>query len=245
MLLHFAVHEVFMATSENLAPDFTLLLQPLLSKLCKFYAFKQVGLEVPYEQLRGELTAELNALSLRCSSSPLLSQRYAQVEQVVIFFIDYTVKEGNFSYSARYEEMARAFHELSGDEKFFDLLERSLRQGTDVELLKLFYLLLGLGFDGIFKRNRSYVHALMHQIKEQLPPTFAVQSQELCPAAEEGPPNKAKKWWQQLTAKKIALLLLVVMLVAWAFNFSAFYHAITPFVEAVDAAAQSSNPYSS
>ena len=234
-----------MAASENLTTDFTVLLQPLLSKICKFYAFKQVGLEVPYEQLRGELIAELNALSLRCSSSPLLSQRYAQVEQVVIFFIDYTVKEGNFSYSAHYEEMARAFHELSGDEKFFDLLESTLQQGTDVELLKLFYLLLGLGFDGIFKRNRSYVHALMHRIKEQLPPTFAVQSQELCPAAEAGSLSNAKKWWQQMTAKKIALLLVVVMFLAWGFNFSAFYHAVMPFVEAVNTAAHSSNPYSS
>ena len=136
------------------------LLQPLLSKLCEFYAFKQVGKEVPYELLYGTLKSELNALSLRCSASPLLQQRYAQIEQVVVFFIDYTVKEGQFSYSEQYEEMARAFHEFSGDEKFFDLLEATLKQGTDLELLRLFYILLGLGFDGIFKRERPYVHEL-------------------------------------------------------------------------------------
>ncbi len=225
--------------------DLTGLLQPLLSKLCEFYAFKQVGQEVPYELLYSELKNELNALSLRCSASPLLQQRYAQVEQVVVFFIDYTVKEGQFSYSAQYEEMARSFHEYSGDEKFFDLLDATLNQGTDLELLRLFYLLLGLGFDGIFKRDRPYVHELMHKIKELLPPSFAVQSKALCPedsALSAAPP---RPWWRQFTLKKLVVLLIVLTILAWAFNFSALYHAINPFLEAVDAAAHSSNPYSS
>lgn len=225
--------------------DFTALLQPLLSKLCEFYAFKQVGQEVPYERLYGELKSEMNALSLRCSASPLLQQRYAQVEQVVVFFIDYTVKEGQFSYSAQYEEMARAFHEFSGDEKFFDLLEETLKQGTDLEMLRLFYLLLGLGFDGIFKRDRPYVHELMHQIKERLPPTFAVQSQELCPVDNEDTEGQEQPKWYQLNLKKAVFLLLAITILAWAFNFSAFYHAVSPFLEAVDKAAKSSNPYGS
>ena len=225
--------------------DFTVLLQPLLSKLCEFYAFKQVGQEVPYELLYGELKSELNALSLRCSASPLLQQRYVQVEQVVIFFIDYTVKEGQFSYSAQYEEMARAFHEFSGDEKFFDLLEETLKQGTDLEMLRLFYLLLGLGFDGIFKRERPYVHELMHQIKERLPPTFAVQSQELCPEDKDEAELQKHPKWYQFNLKKMVFLLIAITILAWAFNFSAFYHAVSPFLEAVDTAAQSSNPYRS
>ena len=219
--------------------DFTVLLQPLLSKLCEFYAFKQVGQEVPYELLYGELKSELNALSLRCSASPV------QVEQVVIFFIDYTVKEGQFSYSAQYEEMARAFHEFSGDEKFFDLLEETLKQGTDLEMLRLFYLLLGLGFDGIFKRERPYVHELMHQIKERLPPTFAVQSQELCPEDKDEAELQKHPKWYQFNLKKMVFLLIAITILAWAFNFSAFYHAVSPFLEAVDTAAQSSNPYRS
>lgn len=222
------------------------LLQPLLSKLCEFYAFKQVGKEVPYELLYGTLKSELNALSLRCSASPLLQQRYAQIEQVVVFFIDYTVKEGQFSYSEQYEEMARAFHEFSGDEKFFDLLEATLKQGTDLELLRLFYILLGLGFDGIFKRERSYVHELMHQIKERLPPTFAIQSTELCPQEEpkEQAPAQARLR-SFFTLKKLIYLLIIIMVLSWAFNLSALYHAISPFLDAVDAAAHSSNPYQS
>lgn len=222
------------------------LLQPLLSKLCEFYAFKQVGQEVPYELLCGTLKSELNAISLRCSASPLLQQRYNQIEQIVVFFIDYTVKEGNFSYSDQYEEMARAFHEFSGDEKFFDLLEATLKQGTDLELLRLFYILLGLGFDGIFKRERPYVHELMHQIKERLPPTFAVQSTELCPKeAADAPATAQSKRRSLFNLKKLLYLLLIIMVLSWAFNLSALYHAISPFLDAVNTAAHSSNPYQS
>ena len=181
-----------------------------------------------------------------CSASPLLQQRYNQIEQIVVFFIDYTVKEGNFSYSDQYEEMARAFHEFSGDEKFFDLLEATLKQGTDLELLRLFYILLGLGFDGIFKRERPYVHELMHQIKERLPPTFAVQSTELCPKeAADAPATAQSKRRSPFNLKKLLYLLLIIMVLSWAFNLSALYHAISPFLDAVNTAAHSSNPYQS
>ena len=64
-------------------------------------------------------------------------------------------------------------------------------------MLRLFYLLLGLGFDGILKRERPYVHELMHQIKERLPPTFAVQSQEICPEdKDEAELQEHHKWYQ-------------------------------------------------
>ena len=89
------------------------------------------------------------------------------------------------------------------------------------------------------------MHELMHQIKERLPPTFAVQSQEICPEDKDEAELQEHHKWYQFNLKKMVFLLIAITILAWAFNFSAFYHAVSPFLEAVDTAAQSSNPYRS
>lgn len=131
------------------------LIAPVLKKVCSYCVYKNSGFEVPQDLLLSEIRSELNAVSQRATLTPMLQQQYQAIEKPLVFFIDYIVKEGNFSYSRSYRELARNFNELSGDDKFFDLLKDAIDQSNDKEVIRVFYILMGLGFDGYYKRHRS------------------------------------------------------------------------------------------
>ncbi len=144
------------------------ILNPIFKKICEYYSFKKSGYEVPREFILSELKNELTNISQKCASFPILQQQYSQIEKPLIFFIDYSIKEGGFSYSDNYQEIARTFNEFSGDEKFFDLLSDSLKRSDDESVTRLFYIMLGLGFDGSYKRNRADVLEIMKNCSEKI-----------------------------------------------------------------------------
>ncbi len=222
-----------------------MLLSPILSKICQYHAFKQAGFEPPYEKLMKELDVELNELSLKCSSSPVLKERYRKIEKPLIFFIDYTIKEGNFSFSHQYRELARNYNELSGDDKFFDLLKEAQSQGDDEQVLRVFYLLLGLGFDGAYKRERSEVIGIMASLKEKIKMHSDVLSQKLCPTLTLHQDSKGvkKSLINSLTLKRTLIALCIITLICMIINALSLSNAAGPFVEAVDKAASLARPY--
>ena len=65
--------------------------------------------------------------------------------------------------------MARDYNELSGDEKFFDLLAENLDDPDASERLMIFYLLMGLGFDGCHRGNSDYVEQRMKLCATRFP----------------------------------------------------------------------------
>lgn len=229
--------------------DFAELIKPLLRRLCQYAMFKRAGAEVSSEELLSVISAELNAIALKCASVPALQERWQKIERPLIFFIDYTVKEGDFSFSSGFAGLARSFNEFSGDEKFFDLLDAAVRRGEDEEILRLFYVWLGLGFDGALKRERESVLRRMHQLKDKAPPAFDPAQQLLCPELpQEGAPaqpaaeqtGKGKSWF---TLKRTVLILTAVAALSLLGNALSFYHAVSPFAAAVDSAAMAARPY--
>ncbi len=146
--------------------DIETILNPIFKKICEYYSFKEKGVEVPKEFMMSEIRTDLTAISQKCATYPILQQQYALIEKPLIFFIDYSIKEGGFSFSSGYSEMARTFNEFSGDEKFFDLLNETLLRKDDEKLSRLFFTMLGLGFDGSYKRDRSELLEIMKKCAE-------------------------------------------------------------------------------
>lgn len=226
--------------------DFASYLSPLLSRICEYAAFRRAGVEIPYETLLSEIHAYLGELDSKCRTNPQLQELYRKVERSVIFFIDYTIKEGGFSYSERYSELARNFNELSGDEKFFDLLQESLDRRDDPQIFKLYYLMLGLGFDGVFKRDRTKVLELMNRLKQEFPPSFDPRTEPLCPELKEQLNTKstvASAWWERIFSRTGLLILVGIMLVALIFNIAGFNWSIAEFTDTLEQVSSSASPY--
>lgn len=222
-------------------------LEPLLRRVCEYTAFQQSGVFVSYETLLAEVRGLLDDWERRCQGSSQDLDNYLKIRQAVVFFIDYTIKESGFSFSEQYQPLARDFNELSGDDKFFDLLQQSLERDENREVLQVFYLLLGLGFDGAFKRDRPRVLTLMNTLKDRLELNFDPRTQLLCPNLQERPPVAAPDFspLSFLISRKGLMLLFVLTLVALALNTISFNVNVSDLVDAIEQAALSARPYSS
>jgi type VI protein secretion system component VasF len=221
------------------------LIAPVLQKVCEYCVFKDSGYETPQDVMLAEIRSELNSISQRCISMPMLLQQYQAIEKPLIFFIDYTVKEGGFSFSKDYRELARSFNEFSGDDKFFDLLNNALQLNDDKEVIKVFYLLMGLGFDGYYKRRRSEIIDVMEQTAAHLKKSPDFNAEALTPeiSVQKGSEAQAPKGFFSRPAYWVAALgafLLVSFFASWA-SLSA---NTSEFMNAVEAASEVSTPYS-
>ena len=101
----------------------------------------------------------------RSASDPRLSEPGEEVELPLIFFVDSMISESSLPFAAQWNQNRLAYdrNELAGDEKFFDLLEETLKDQNDEasERLAVFYTCLGLGFTGIYFRQPEYLRKTM------------------------------------------------------------------------------------
>ena len=140
---------------------------PILVCICNYWQLCGVTREVGHEKFRRDITALLDQAKQKAEQDPRLAQEYGWIEKPLVFFIDYMVKEGRLPFSGEWRELARNYHELSGDEKFFNLLSETLEQPGQGNAFALFYTMLGLGFDGAYRYNREYIEACMRQCGEK------------------------------------------------------------------------------
>ena len=130
------------------------LIRPVLLYVCDCYLFRQHGVEVALNEVESKLKNLFADIRRKVDGDEFLKREYAQVEKPLVFFVDYFFKENGFSFSKEYEPLARMYNELSGDDKFFDILDKALATSqTSSDVIKSFYLMLGLGFDGAYKRD--------------------------------------------------------------------------------------------
>lgn len=143
--------------------------RPLIRLLCEYWCFAKAGAPVKVESFKREIQICLSEIQTKCENDPSLKREFSRIERPLIFFIDYTIKEGVFPFSGEWREMARDYNELSGDEKFFDLLAENLDDPDASERLMIFYLLMGLGFDGCHRGNSDYVERRMKLCATRFP----------------------------------------------------------------------------
>lgn len=225
--------------------DIETLIAPVLRKICRYYIYKNSGYEVPQELLLSEIRADLNTISQRSTLNPVLLQQYQSIEKPLVFFIDYIIKEGNFSYSSSYRELARNFNELSGDDKFFDLLKEALGTGEDQEVIKSFYILMGLGFDGYYKRHRSEIIDVMHNTAGHFKKGADFNVVQITPDINLSmPESKDKghiKWYKRPRSWLISSVLFLI--ISFFVNLASLSSNVGDFVYAVNRSVQSSSSF--
>ena len=102
------------------------LCRPIVSKLCVYWQMANAGEELDAEIVEYNLKSLLTSIKDQISEDPSLKKGFSKIERPLVFFIDYTIREGHFPFSHDWHELSYDYNELSGDEKFFDLLTESL-----------------------------------------------------------------------------------------------------------------------
>lgn len=136
------------------------LCRPIVSKLCVYWQMANAGEELDAEIVEYNLKSLLTSIKDQISEDPSLKKGFSKIERPLVFFIDYTIREGHFPFSHDWHELSYDYNELSGDEKFFDLLTESLDDPDTSEQLYMYYLFLGLGFDGC-QTDHEYIERRM------------------------------------------------------------------------------------
>lgn len=209
------------------------LCRPVIIYICNLWIFKNKGYEPKEEDIVNEINIMLSKIKEKCSSDPLLNKEFLTIEKSLIFFIDYVIKEGNFTFSKSWKNLSKKYGELSGDDKFFDILQSILLDPTAEERVEVLYLLMGLGFDGSYKGNPSNIENLMRNCVSKMQSNINVNKELLTP---HKPVITASK--KKYSKAKILLIsysaAAVILILALVYNYNVFSSKISPVSDAVE-----------
>lgn len=142
--------------------------EPFFQAVCRLNRMGRKGSSIDYPSARNEIETLLERLETQARGDLALSEQFRKVELALIFFVDSIIAESALPFAGEWNRNRLAYkrNELAGDEKFFDLLDETLketREGAD-ERLAIFYTCLGLGFTGWYGGQPEYLRKKMLEI---------------------------------------------------------------------------------
>jgi type VI protein secretion system component VasF len=155
-------------------PSIETVCRPVFTCFCNYWQLNEAGHPPSMEKFRDEIENALESAKNHALSDPGLSREYQRVELPLVFFIDYMVKEGSFPFKNEWRELSRNYNELSGDEKFFNLLSEALENPNDKNTIPVFFTMLRLGFDGVYANDIKSVEKAMRQCIARMPDEFNI-----------------------------------------------------------------------
>jgi len=163
-------------------------LKPEDPKAAATAAAKTASLD--YTVARSEIKALFEDMMAKAASDMRLSQQARKVELPLIFFVDSMISDSSLPFAGQWNQNRLAYdrQELAGDEKFFDLLDETLKEsGEDAaERLAVFYTCIGLGFTGIYFKQPEFLRKTMLSIAPRIRHLIENdQNARICPETYE------------------------------------------------------------
>jgi type VI secretion system protein ImpK len=163
-------------------------LKPETPKAAAAAATKTASLD--YTVARSEIKALFEDMMSKAAKDIRLSHQAQKIELPLIFFVDSMISEGTLPFAAQWNQNRLAYdrQELAGDEKFFDLLDETLKEsGEDAaERLAVFYTCIGLGFTGIYFKQPEFLRKTMLSIAPRIRHLIETdQNARICPETYE------------------------------------------------------------
>jgi len=149
------------------------LCEPIFTRICLLNRMGRAqGSFTSYDHLRSEIEQLLAGIRNSAEADPALKVQWQQLELPLIFFIDSMISESGLAVAAKWNGNRLAYdrNELTGDEKFFDLLDETLNDHSDEasQRLLVFYTCIGLGFSGWYSGQPEYLRGKMLDISQRV-----------------------------------------------------------------------------
>src|SRR5688572_24520666 len=200
--------------------------EPLFQYICRLSRSARKGVRVEPNTVRNEVKAILGDMRSRAMADRSLVAQYEKIELVYLFFVDFMVRESLGAAAKSWPELAAERKELAGDERFFDMLDETLKEPGDAaaERLVVYYVCVGLGFTGWYTGQPEYLRKKMLEISSRIRHVMdADQMARICPEAYDnvntanlvGPPVR------RLIG--VGILLVVMLIVPFAANIALYY----------------------
>ena len=224
--------------------------RPLFGMICDWSAKIQAGGTVDASEASSNLTTMLDQMRASSKHHPELARQFMMVELPLLFFIDYIMQE-LMGISGKWNELAFERNELAGDEKFFDLLEQTLGNPTDLatERVEVFYQCMALGFSGTYEPSSPELAKYFSRcaLRLGLAPEL-VETGRISPAAYSDAPGQHRyRRFNQRRWRMAGIGCLVGFLVVFIINVSIFQYqtyGLLSLLEGVIAETRASRPVS-
>jgi type VI protein secretion system component VasF len=216
------------------------LCNPVFQCLCNYWQLSRITTMVDREKFRQDITALLEEARRKALKDPRLEREFSWIQKPLVFFIDYMVKEGCFPFREEWWELSRNYNELSGDEKFFDLLAETMKNPDVESSFTLYYIMLGLGFDGVYRYKQDNIEQYMRLCMEKSVIENDIYSEPIAP-----PQKKKKPFFQRrkgLTVRIALIASAVFMVVCFIINLTVFSNTTKNYREILSKTAADSSP---
>lgn len=137
--------------------------QPLIDYVSEIYHTAHHGGNLEMQSVKFNIERFFDKMNDTSLHNAELAGELDKIKLPLIFFVDYMIKEGPFTFKDTWQEMARNYNELSGDEKFFDILDENLNDPSNsaTQRLGVLYQCMGAGFNGCYVNDPEYVERKM------------------------------------------------------------------------------------
>ncbi|MCF6287354.1 MAG: DotU family type IV/VI secretion system protein [Candidatus Hydrogenedentes bacterium] len=178
------------------------------------------------EQVRREIISIFADIRIKAEAHPALAYQYDRnINLILIFYVDFMIKESDLNIADEWVELAFDEQELAGDEQFFDLLEQTLAQNTEVALqqLTVFRECLRLGFTGCYGDDWKYIRQKHSDIDNKVFGERFELSAQLSPTAYEHVDEKALVFRKLKQFKYLRLAMAALVFLVIAVNIGLYY----------------------
>ncbi len=223
--------------------------EPLFQYVCRLNRLGRKGGRTDQGLVKSEIKAIFADMRSKAEATPGMVGPYEQTEKVLMFFTDSMILNSQITFPGGWKPFSadprqlgiNEGPELAFEEKFWDMLEETLRDPTEGATFKLsvFYECIGLGFTGLYDGQPDYRRKKMLEISARLRGMIdADQAGKICPAAYEGVDTRPLHLSpaRRLTGVVIALTVLTAgVLVGYVYFFRQAQENLTIDLKTVDA----------
>ncbi len=162
--------------------------EPLFQYICRLNRAGRKSASFEFASVRSEVLGLFEDIKSRVASDFKLAALFKAVELPLVFFVDSMIAESKLPCAKQWQKERLAYKrdELAGDEKFFDLLDETLRDTSDEasEKLTIYYTCMGLGFTGFYFSQPEFLRKKMQDISLRIRSYMESDSQaRICPEA--------------------------------------------------------------
>jgi type VI secretion system protein ImpK len=211
--------------------------EPIFQYICRISRGARKGAAPELAQAQSEVQSVFRDAKARASAGGLSAQ-FDKVELVLMGFCDWMIRSSRLSWASRWPELAHQRRELGMDEKFFDLLDETLRDPSPeaTERLTVFYTCLGLGFMGWYSGQPQELRKKMSEIASRIGSRMdADRAARICPEAYDSVDKRALYQPPTRTITTIGIILVGLALTAILANIGLFKDRRDALKQSVDA----------
>lgn len=214
------------------------LCEPFFQDIARLNRAGRKGGQFEFITVRADVKNQLEQIQTRAATDPRLKSQAKAMELPLMFFADSMLAESSLPFAGEWNKKRLAYerNELAGDEKFFDLLEETLRDPGDeaTERLAVYYTCIGLGFTGWYQGQPEYLRKKMLEMATRIRRHMESDTTvRICPEAYEHTDTRDLIEPPTRSLGAIAIAFVILMLTTLAANYYLFQKASQDLTESL------------